>query len=66
MTITKRENGISLVPETEFEKECLRHIYGKALKTQWEDNWNQTGGLEITFEPHPWDRPCRHARDEIS
>ena len=55
MKVIKKEDGIDLVPETEFEKECIKHIAGKTITAKFEDSWNRTGNLEIKFEAHKWD-----------
>lgn len=55
MKVIKTEHGIDLIPETDFEKECIRHIAGKILTAKFEDDWNNSGNLEIRFQPHKWD-----------
>lgn len=56
MKVIKKEDGIDLVPETEFERECVKHIAGKSITAKFEDSWNRTGNLEIKFEIHTWDK----------
>ncbi len=43
------ENGIRLIPESPFERECIKFIDSKGIdKLVWEDEWNKTGNLLIT------------------
>lgn len=52
MKVIKRENGIELVPETDFEKECLSHIYSKGIsKIEWTDSWERKGNLKLEGRP---------------
>jgi hypothetical protein len=54
MKVIRHEDGITLVPESDYERECLKVIYGKALKTVYEDSWNRTGNLKLEFNADPW------------
>lgn len=55
MQLKKLANGVEFIPETEFEKECIQLLAGKALSAKFEDAWDQKGPLQITYEKHPWD-----------
>lgn len=56
MKITKTENGITLKPESDFERECLQHIADhKTVALEWSDSWNRTGDLHATFKPDSYD-----------
>ncbi len=56
MTVIKHETGIELVPENEFERECLNHIANKPVAAQWTDSWERKGNLKLEFPKHEWDR----------
>ena len=51
MKVIKHENGVDLIPETDFEKECIKHISNKQLTAEFEDNWDQKGNLQLRFKP---------------
>lgn len=54
MKVIKKENGIELIPESDFERDCLRHIADKGhLKAAYKDAWVPFE-LEITFPEHKW------------
>jgi len=54
MKVIKKENGIQLIPESDFERDCLAHIADKGnLKSEWDDAWVPRN-LEITFQEHKW------------
>jgi hypothetical protein len=55
MKVIKHENGIELVPESESERQCLKHIDGKKLTVTWTDAWERMGNLKIEFpSPDDW------------
>lgn len=57
MKCKKTEYGIELIPETDFERDCLRHVQEQVNVTlQFEDAWNRTGNLKIEGQPHHWDK----------
>lgn len=57
MKCKKTEHGVELIPESDYEKECLLHIkHQDNVKIEFEDTWNNTGNLIIQGEPHPWDK----------
>jgi hypothetical protein len=56
MKVIKTENGVTLEAETPFEAECLKHIANKPLTAKFEDEWNLTGNLVLSFPNHPWDK----------
>lgn len=55
MKIKKLELGVELIPENDYERECLKHIANKQVVVKFEDSWDQSGNLSIKFSPHPWD-----------
>lgn len=55
MRLSKQANGITLMPETPFDKECLEYISDKVLTTRYDDTWHRSGPLVLTFKQHPWD-----------
>ncbi|MHC4315219.1 MAG: hypothetical protein ACYSW3_22470 [Planctomycetota bacterium] len=62
MKIEKLESGIKLIPETDFEKECLKHIANKTLKSSSQDTWHQTGPVTLAFDGNSWPKN-EHGRD---
>lgn len=56
MKCKKTQYGIELIPENNFEIECLKHLFDhKPVSVVFEDNWNNTGNLIVQGKPHPWD-----------
>lgn len=56
MKCKKTEYGIELIPESQFEKDCLRHLYTRQPVTaKFEDEWDCKGNLILEGKPHPWD-----------
>ena len=55
MKIEKTENGIKLILQTKWEKECIDSIAGKVLVAKFEDEWERKGSLRLEYEKHPWD-----------
>lgn len=57
MKIEETHNSIKLIPEDNWEKDKLKVLRSKSIgKLQFQDDWDQTGYLELCYEPHPWDR----------
>lgn len=56
MKVTKNENGISLTPENDWEKECLQKIADRPVDIKWSHPWAREGSLDISVKLHPWDR----------
>jgi hypothetical protein len=57
MKCKKTEYGVELIPETDHERECLKHLERQSSVTiTFEDTWNKTGNLQIEGKPHPWDK----------
>lgn len=54
MKVIAHENGIELVPETEFEKQCLKKIAHETVSMKWTDEWNQSGNLKIEAKDNDW------------
>lgn len=54
MQVIKTQYGIELIPENEFERDCLRHIANKSINAKWTDNWNQKDNLKIEFPADSW------------
>jgi hypothetical protein len=54
MKVIKHENGIELVPETDFEIECLRHIANRSIHAEWTDKWDSSGNLKVEFPKDSW------------
>jgi hypothetical protein len=51
MKVEKREDGITLVPESEFEREALIQVKKSRIKNmEFEDSWDQKGKFLITFD----------------
>jgi hypothetical protein len=51
MKVEKREDGITLVPESEFEREALKSLQGRSIKDmRFEDAWEQRGRFIIRFD----------------
>lgn len=56
MKVEKRENGITLIPESDFEIECLKWMKKEVIeKMYFEDNWEQKGRFYIDFD-NEWGR----------
>ncbi len=56
MKCKKTEYGIELIPETDFEIDCLKHLHSKkTIKIHFEDTWDCKGNLILEATPHPWD-----------
>lgn len=56
MKIKRDENSIELVPETDFEKECLMCLQKHPIKSvQWEDSWERKGNLIFTLKTDLWE-----------
>jgi hypothetical protein len=50
MKIERTEHSIKLLPESEFEKECLNILRNSSIKSkEFSDAWNGTGPLIISF-----------------
>lgn len=50
MKIERTEYSVKLLPESQFERECLKLLKDSSIKSkQFEDAWNGTGPLIITF-----------------
>lgn len=51
MKAEERENGITLVPETEFEKKILARLRRASIaKMHFMDDWEGTGPFYIDFD----------------
>lgn len=51
MKVEKRETGITLIAETEFEKEALIWMQKEDIgKMYFEDGWEQKGRFYIDFD----------------
>ena len=57
MKIIKHENKIELVPESEFDKECLKFIssYGP-IYAEWTDKREETGNLILQNLYDDWNK----------
>lgn len=56
MKIERRENGITLVPESKFERESLQELKYNSIKSMnWEDSWESKGKFLIDFDTE-WDK----------
>ena len=56
MKCKKTEYGIELVSETDYERECLKHLERqRSVTIKFEDLWNKSGNLQIAGKPDPWD-----------
>ena len=56
MKVEQQENGIALIPETDFEREALKRLRKKSIKSmQFEDAWDQKGRFLIEFDEE-WGR----------
>jgi len=50
MKIERREHGITLIYESEFERETLALLKNHPIaKIRFEDNWDNKGNLYIDF-----------------
>lgn len=56
MKVEKHEDGIELIPENEFERDCLKHIIGKRITAQWVNSWEPQSNLKIEFPKDEWGR----------
>lgn len=57
MKIEQTENSIKLKADTEWERATLLLLRQKTIASaKFEDDWNNTGYLELVFETHPWDK----------
>ena len=56
MKVEKTKHGIKLIPESDWDRECLGHIDSKKVTCHFEDQWDKKGNFLIEFEPHPWDK----------
>lgn len=55
MKVKKREDGIDLVPESNFERDCLKDLKGRSIKKiYFEDKWESSGNLLVDFNTG-WD-----------
>jgi len=51
MKAEERENGITLVPETEFERKILDRLRKHVIeKIRFQDDWEGRGPLYIDFD----------------
>ncbi len=51
MKVEKRESGITLVPESDFEIEALKTLRSKLIKKMhFEDEWESKGKFYIDFD----------------
>lgn len=56
MKCKKTEHGIELIPENDFDAECLRHLERQTnVSIKFEDTWNKSGNLHLEGKGHPWD-----------
>ena len=56
MKIEKRESGITLIPESDFETDTLKELRQHQIKKmEFEDSWEQKGRFFIDFDIS-WDR----------
>jgi len=56
MKAEKREDGITLIYESEFEREVLKWLQKDIIgKIHFEDDWESKGKLYIDFD-HDWGR----------
>lgn len=57
MKIELQEKSIRLLPENNWEIECLNKLHQHGIdKLQFQDSWNNTGYLQLNFPIHPWDK----------
>lgn len=56
MTVIRHENAIELVPESEYERECLKLISGKSVSANWTDRWEQNGNMRIDIPQYDYGR----------
>lgn len=54
MKVIETEDTIELIPESEFEKEKLKRIANKTVKTEWSDSWDSKGNLIIRLPCEDW------------
>lgn len=54
MKIERSEKEIRLIPESNFEKECLQLIFEKRGKIQFQDHEWKTGPLLIELIDDKW------------
>lgn len=51
------ECGVELIPENDYEIECLKHLERQnSVSISFQDNWDKTGNLKLEGKPHPWDK----------
>lgn len=51
MKVEKREDGITLVHESDFERKALISLKShKIKKMEFEDAWDQTGKFKIDYD----------------
>lgn len=56
MKIEEREDGISLIPESEFEIKVLKRLNRECIaRVHFEDSWEQKGKLLMDFN-NDWGR----------
>jgi len=56
MRIEKREYGVTLVPESDFEREILKELRRHQIKKmEFEDTWESKGKFLIDYDIS-WDR----------
>ena len=58
MTLSMKENIITLHPDTEWEREVLKKLRTREIsRIQWEDDWDQRGGLMLVSpDRNDWGR----------
>ncbi len=58
MRLERAENSIGLVPETQFEIDCLKELRTREIiSKEFDDAWNQRGALYINFrDKNDWGR----------
>lgn len=59
MKVEERQDGINLIPESEFEVKALERLRKEVIsRTRFEDDWGYKGKLIIDFD-HDWgDNVC--------
>lgn len=50
MKVVRSENEVEFIPETEFEKECLKLIANKNIIPVWTNAWEQGGNLKFNIK----------------
>lgn len=57
MKIERQEKSIRLIPENNWEIDALKELRQHGIeKMQFQDDWNNTGYLQLNYTSHPWDK----------